>query len=199
MTKLRLSAVTKVNASTRTTLLRNFIKSALLTLTFATLAFAADEPKLARVYVTFEGASRPTITPSKPAEIDLRFRVKQGFHINSNKPNSELLIPTTLKLAPPSDLAAGSIAYPTGKELTFPFDPSEKLSVYSDEFVVKAMMSAAHNASSGNFTVHGQLHYQACSDNACFPPRDIAVQFDVRVVNNLARAHHGTGQSPHIK
>ncbi|HVH87167.1 MAG TPA: hypothetical protein VM912_10600, partial [Terriglobales bacterium] len=75
---------------------------ALLTLfgMVGTLAFAADEPRPTHVYVTFEGASPATVSSNKPAEVDLSFRVKDGFHVNSNKPNSELLIPTTLKLEP---------------------------------------------------------------------------------------------------
>ena len=164
-----------------------------------TLAFAADEPKLARVYVSFEGASPATISPGKPTEVDLRFKVKEGFHINSNQPKSELLIPTILKLDLPTDLAAGGITYPPGKDLSFPFDPTEKLNVYSDEFTIKTKLAAAHAAASGNFTVHGELKYQACSDNACFPPKNIPVQFDVHVTNHPKTAHHGTPQSPHIK
>ena len=162
----------------------------------ATPLLAADSP---RVYVNFEGATPATITPGKPADVELRFKVKEGFHVNSNQPKSELLIPTTLKLEPPTDLATGSITYPPGKDLSFPFDPSEKLNVYSDDFTVKAKMSAARTASTGNFTVHGQLKYQACSDNACFPPKSIPLQFDVQVVNRSKRAHGTTPQSPHIK
>ena len=173
------------------------IKKLLFVFAFiATPLLAADSP---RVYVSFEGATPATITPGKPADVELRFKVKEGFHVNSNQPKSELLIPTTLKLEPPTDLATGSITYPPGKDLSFPFDPSEKLNVYSGDFTVKAKMSAARTASTGNFTVHGQLKYQACSDNACFPPKSIPLQFDVQVVNSSKRAHGTTPQSPHIK
>lgn len=158
----------------------------------------SDDPKLARVYVTFEGASQATIVPGKPTPVELRFKVKDGFHVNSNQPKSDLLIPTALKLDVPTDLAAGSIVYPPGKDISFPFDPSEKLNVYTGDFTVKAKLAAAHTASAGNFTVHGTLRYQACSDNACYPPRDAPVDFDVHVAK-AARAHSTTPQSPHIK
>lgn len=164
-----------------------------------TACLMADEAHPAHVYVSFEGASSPTISPARPAEVDLNFRVKDGFHVNSNKPNSELLIPTTLKLSPPSDLSAGAITFPPGKEISFPFDPSEKLNVYSDQFTVKAKFLAANTAMTGNFTVHGELRYQACSDNACYPPKTIPFQFDVRVVGASSRRHGGTPQSPHIR
>jgi len=177
------------------------IKSALLLLPLLlayTCVAVDDNPKLSRVYVSFEGASNATVVPGKPSEVVLRFRVKDGYHINSNKPKSELLIPTTLKLEPPSDLASEGVMYPPGKDLSFPFDPSEKLNVYSDEFTVRAKLSADKKASPGNFTVHGQLNYQACSDNACFPPKNVPLQFDVKVAR-ASTGHHGTPQSPHIR
>jgi hypothetical protein len=177
------------------------IKSSLLLfpLLLAYTCLAADDnPKLGRMYVSFEGASSAVVVPGKPSQVELRFRVKDGYHINSNKPKSELLIPTTLKLDPPSDLASEGVVYPPGKDLSFPFDPSEKLNVYSGEFTVLTKLSAARTANPGNFTVHGELKYQACSDNACFPPKNIPLQFDVKV-ERAKSAHHGTPQSPHIR
>lgn len=131
--------------------------------------------------------------------MSLNFRVKDGFHVNSNKPNSELLIPTTLKLSPPSELSAGAITFPTGKDISFPFDPSEKLNVYSDAFTVKAKLLAAQTALTGNFTVHGELRYQACSDNACYPPKTVPFQFDVHVAGASARRNGGTPSNPHTR
>jgi Disulphide bond corrector protein DsbC len=174
-------------------------KSSLLLLPLLACACMAadDNPKLARMYVSFEGASSATVVPGRPSQVELRFRVKDGYHINSNKPKSELLIPTILKLDPPSDLASEGVVYPPGKDLSFPFDPSEKLNVYSGEFTVSTRLSASRKASPGNFTVHGELKYQACSDNACFPPKDIPLQFDVKVARANS-GHRGTPQSPHI-
>jgi len=173
------------------------MKRLLFVLTILCLPLLAAEAP--RVYVSFEGASPTTVTPGKPTDVELHFKVKEGFHVNSNQPKSELLIPTTFKLEPPTELAAGSITYPAGKDLSFPFDPSEKLSVYSDDFTVMAKLSAAKTASVGSFTVHGQLRYQACSDNACYPPKSVPVQFDVQVVNQAKGARGSTPPSQHIK
>ena len=178
---------------------KHFSLTSLVVLTLAICAIAADEPRPAHVYVNFEGASSATVTPTKAAEVELNFRVKDGFHVNSNKPNSELLIPTTLKLSPPSDLSSAGITFPPGKDISFPFDPSEKLNVYSDAFTVKAKLLAAHTAMTGNFTVHGELRYQACSDNACYPPKTVPFQFDVHVVGASARRHGSPPQTPHIR
>ena len=154
-------------------------------------------------YVSLEPVQTVVIVPGRPSTVQLHFRIGSGYHINSNRPGSELLIPTTLKLMPGTDIMAGRITYPAGKNLSFPFALEEKLNVYSEEFTVKALITSTKAAMPGKFTVHGQLHYQACTNNACFPPKTLPLQFDVRVSRHVpsktsTSTHHG-GQSPHIR
>jgi len=154
-------------------------------------------------YVTLEPVQTVTIVPGRPSTVHLHFRVGNGYHINSNRPSSELLIPTIVSLKPPSDIMAGRITYPPGKNVSFPFSPEEKLNVYSEEFTVKALVSATKAALPGKFTVHGEIRYQACNDNACFPPKTVALQFNVRVGNSTGTPTSSShtvhrGQSPHI-
>lgn len=118
------------------------------------------------------GGSRP---------VTLTFRVAPGFHINSNKPNSELLVATALKLSPPTELMTGKVEYPAGEQLKFPFS-DEMLSVYSGDFQVKALVRAPRNASAGTYRVRGELKFQACNDRQCFPPKTMPVEFDVKLV-----------------
>src|SRR5437588_275679 len=75
-----------------------------------------------------------SVTRGQPHNVTIEFRVKKGYHINSNKPRSEFLIPTTLKLDAPTDIVIGKIAYPPGEDRSFPFDPSSRLNVYTGEF-----------------------------------------------------------------
>ena len=122
-----------------------------------------------------------TLAPGGSVRVELRIRVSPGYHINSNKPNSEFLIPTRLKLSPPANLAPGAIVYPEGKDLTFAFSPKEKLSVYSGDFTVRAELRASGSAPAGTYKVPGELRYQACNDRACFPPTKLPVEFEVTV------------------
>jgi hypothetical protein len=66
-----------------------------------------------------------TVTAARKAQtiVPLNFRVASGFHINSNTPKSEFLIPTALKMDLPTDIVLGKIEYPEGKDLVFPFSP----------------------------------------------------------------------------
>ncbi len=86
--------------------------------------------------VTMSPAPVATVTRGKANTVNLRFHVSSGFHVNSNKPKSEFLIPTALKLSAPTDIVIGRVSYPPAKEMSFAFAPEEKLSVYTGEFPV---------------------------------------------------------------
>jgi hypothetical protein len=127
------------------------------------------------------------------------FHVEKGYHINSNKPLTEELIPTQLHFMLPGEIVIGKVGYPAGVLTSFPFDPTQKLSVYSGDVVIHAVVIAPQEAQAGPLTVHGELRYQACDNNACYPPKKLPITFNVKVGASSARKKaHGNRQSPHI-
>ncbi|MDE1162655.1 MAG: protein-disulfide reductase DsbD N-terminal domain-containing protein [Acidobacteriaceae bacterium] len=116
------------------------------------------------------------VTANRGDDLELRFRVGPGLHINSHKPKDELMLPTVLKL----DLAAGvhvqSIDYPAGKPFKLNIGAGALLDVYEGEFRVHLRVQAAK----GTTIVHGTLRYQACDTASCFPPRTLPVTFTVQ-------------------
>lgn len=134
-----------------------------------------------RSYVDFEPLNTVTVAPGKGAALELTFHIKSGYHINSSKPLLPELIPTSLGFTLPPNLVIAKVQYPTGQLTSFPFDPSEKLSVYSGDVIIKAALISQANAAPGTYTVHGEFKYQACDNNACYPPKKLPVQFDVQV------------------
>jgi hypothetical protein len=141
-----------------------------------------------------------TIQPGKSASLNLSFRINSGFHINSNKPIQEVLIPTTVKLSPPSEMLVGKLEYPAGEQMALPFMPEEKLSVYSGTFNVTGVLKTTNAVSPGSYRVRGELRYQACSDRQCFPPHTQGFAFDVKVVRRATdHKRKNPGQSPDIK
>jgi hypothetical protein len=117
-------------------------------------------------------AEPESVPAGKAGVLELRFKVDDGFHVNSHTPKSEWLIPTQIALQPASGVKMGEAVYPVGTEYSFSFDPKEKLDVYTGEFVVKVPVVAA----AGEHAVTGSLRYQACDHAACYPPRSLAVQ-----------------------
>src|SRR5437016_1552299 len=98
--------------------------------------FAQESPGKKVPSVTMAPVPVTNVTRGKANSVDLHFRVGGGFHVNSNTPKSEFLIPTALKLEAPTDIVLGKVTYPAGQEMSFPFSPDEKLSVYTGDFAV---------------------------------------------------------------
>jgi len=155
-------------------------------------AFAKKAPS-----VTMMPVPTAHLTRGQANIINFNFRVQSGFHINSNKPSAEYLIPTTLRLDPPTDLMVGKITYPPGEEMSFAFAPSEKLSVYSGEFTVSASVKPLSSVLYGQYEFHGTLRYQACDNAACYPPKNLPVRFQVKVVKPPPPPRKNPAQSPH--
>jgi DsbC/DsbD-like thiol-disulfide interchange protein len=132
------------------------------------LSAPAMKPKQYVSYVTEE----QVVKAGKKSVVELRFRVTEGFHVNSHTPKSELLIPTNLTLQPAAGVKAVTIEYPAGTEYSFSFEPGEKLDVYTGAFAVKVPVVAE----AGSHTVDGVLRYQACDNAACYPPKSLPVQ-----------------------
>jgi len=139
-----------------------------------------------------------TAPRAKATMVNLNFRVPPGYHINSNTPTSEFLLATSLKMDLPTDFILGKIEYPPGEETSFPFSPDEKLSVYSGDFTIAVAVHPLHAVVPGKYIMHGVLRYQACDNSACYPPKNLPVSFDVKVVKEPPEHHANPAQSPHI-
>jgi Disulphide bond corrector protein DsbC len=115
------------------------------------------------------------VPAGKPSAVALHFRIQPELHINSHTPRADYLIPTVLSIPESSGVRLASASYPAGADFTLPVDPSEKLLVYSGEFTIQAQIVATP----GDHLVEAKLHYQACDQNACMPPKTITVPIDV--------------------
>jgi hypothetical protein len=114
-------------------------------------------------------------SPRRPQELTLRFVIQSGLHVNSHTPHSRFLIPTTLTFDQPGGSEIGKVIYPPGVDYHFSFAPKDAVSVYTDQFSLLVQLRSR----TGRYSLHGQLHYQACDDRACNPPRTLPVTVNV--------------------
>ena len=149
-------------------------------------------------WVTIAPVPLITAPRTQQTTVELNFRVARGFHINSNAPRSEFLIPTALKMDVPTDIALGKIAYPAGQDVSFPFSPDEALNVYTGDFAVTLIVHPLQSVVPGKYVMHGVLRYQACDNAQCFPPKNLPVNFQVKVVKEPPGPRHNPAQSPHV-
>jgi len=178
------------------------------------MILAAHNPKLACVFALLAGAALaqsgkapsvtfaavPLVTAPRTIQtkVNLNFRVAPGFHINSNAPKSEFLIPTNLKMDLPTDIVLGKIGYPAGTDVSFPFSPDEALNVYTGDFTIAVLVHPLRSVVPGKYVMHGVLRYQACDNAQCFPPKTLPVSLDVKVVKEPPGPRHNPAQSPHV-
>lgn len=149
--------------------------------------------------VAFAQVAPVKVAAGKSTAIELPFRVTRGYHINSSKPTSELLVPTVLSVNPPTNILIAKLTYPAGEDRSFPFSPGDKLNVYTGDFAVTGLVRAARTTPPGTYRVKGLLKYQACDDRACYPPGQLPVAFDVKITKAAStRPRRNPAQSPHV-
>ena len=115
------------------------------------------------------------VMAGSPQMVELRFRVDDGFHINSHTPKDDLLVPTELRMDTANKVKVLGEQYPKGSTFRLPLGSGDTLDVYQGEFRVSMRVVAPKGAS----TLVGELRYQACDNAACFPPRTLRVMVAV--------------------
>ena len=95
--------------------------------------------------------------------------IPQGLHVQSNKPLDKFLIATKLDVETPSGMTVGPIAYPRALMRNLKFSKS-KVAVYEGHTSIQFPVTVPANYSGGSGEIKGKLRFQACNDEACFPP-----------------------------
>ena len=104
--------------------------------------------------------------------------IQSGFHVNSNTPSDEYLIPLAVKW--------GALGALEGAQVTFPKPTTAKvgdeaLSVFTGNIELTVNFKVAAKAPAGPGVASGTLSYQACNDRACFPPKKIELNIPYQV------------------
>ena len=119
------------------------------------------------------GKRNDAVTARIPLNVDA------GYHVNSDKPPSEYLIPLKLTWTATGALQGGEVTFPKPSLLTV---GDQKLTVFTGSFDLLAKFKVAPTAPAGPGVVTGKLRYQACNDTTCFPPKtvDVTVGYQVQ-------------------
>ncbi|MGI8962476.1 MAG: protein-disulfide reductase DsbD domain-containing protein [Bryobacteraceae bacterium] len=107
----------------------------------------------------------------------LKVVVQPGFHVNSDKPKDEFIIPLKLTWSD-GPLEARSTSYPKPEEIQV---GGEKLTVFTGTFNIHVDFKVPARAQAGTAIMAGKLRYQACNDQMCFRPATIDVRVPVLI------------------
>jgi uncharacterized protein YyaL (SSP411 family) len=117
--------------------------------------------------------------------LTVTINIPEGWHINSNQPNSKELIATRLSR---SDSAQGwkigPVTYPRGIEQKLPFQ-QHPLSVYSGTITLQTLLERDDKDEPMRHTLPVELQLQACNDRLCLPPEKIKLLIELNSIREL--------------
>lgn len=132
-------------------------------------------------------AQQNKLTVAQPEEITvkrggavtqtLRVTILPGFHVNSDKPRDEFLIPLKLSWTD-GPLETKSITFPKPEEIKV---GNNMLLVFTGTFEIRTEFKAPENTSAGAASMNGKLRYQACNSEMCFRPTSTDIRVAVVV------------------
>lgn len=105
--------------------------------------------------------------------------IPTNLHVNSNKPNSEYAIPTSIKLSA-TGARVGAVSYPRGKNRKFEFSETV-INVYEGRVVFTFNMTVPSNFKGSSVPVRAVVRYQACTDEVCYPPKNQTINFNAKI------------------
>ncbi len=157
--------------------LRNLLIATLVTGIASTILLGQSGPSeitLRPVYQTESG------NPGSILRVAVTAQLSPGFHVNSNQPLEDFLIPTGLTLEAPDGIQISGLAWPQAVMLEQQ-GAENPLAVFEEEFAVGVALSLDNELSDGLYVIPGILRYQACDATMCYLPTSKGFELIVNV------------------
>lgn len=122
----------------------------------------------------------------KQFTVDLTAVINSSWHINSNKPNDEFLIPSKISVKG-KGINLVNVKYPKPRELKFSFSDSP-VSVFEADTRIGLIFEVLGSAAASKNNIEVILDYQACNNVTCLPPNSTSTQFEVVVSEKIESA-----------
>jgi suppressor for copper-sensitivity B len=106
--------------------------------------------------------------------------LEDHWHVNSNTPSYDYLIPTELILDLPPGSSETDLLYPAHSMQEFPFTEGP-IAVYDGTFDIFADFSLPQSLPEGSLILDATLRYQACDDKQCLPPVNTEAQIELLI------------------
>ncbi len=141
-----------------------------------TILFAYFASSAQTVTGSIAGAS---IIRGKSARATVVLSIPGGLHVNSNRPNSEYAIPTTLR-ASARGARVSAVVYPRGHNRKFEFSENA-INVYEGRVSFRFNVTVPAGYRGDTVAVNVTVRYQACTNEVCYPPRSKTLTLTARV------------------
>ena len=115
------------------------------------------------------GVAPEKIKKGRSVRATVTMDIPHGLHVQSNKPLDKFLVATKLDVETPSGMSVGPISYPRPLMRKLKFSKGN-VAVYEGKAMIRFNVTVPANYSGGSGEIKGKLRFQACNDEACFPP-----------------------------
>ncbi len=143
----------------------------------------------ARLYSVPQTASDVKVSGSlKPDKVKrggatqgtIAIEIPNGLHLQSNKPLDKFLVPTKLDIEAPQGLKIGPALYPRARVVKLSFSKTP-VAVYEGLAVIRFNVSVPASFGASSAEIKGRLRFQACNNEACFPPQTREIKIGLSV------------------
>lgn len=118
--------------------------------------------------------------PGSEIKAAIKVNIEDKWHINSNKPNEEFLIPTVLLVSSDAGIESKNILYPSPKEILLGFSETP-VSVYEGTIYIGVLLKIPNKIKNGEYKVKITLSYQGCDDATCLPPNTAETYLNISI------------------
>ena len=112
------------------------------------------------------------LQPGKSNRIAIELNIHESWHVNSNKPKEEYLIPTKISFIQNEAITFGRIIYPEPEIKTFEFSDTP-LAVYEGTVYAFSTVTIPPEYTEETVIINGVISYQACNDQSCLAPDEL--------------------------
>ena len=158
----------------------HYILFVLITLlSFTVFAQPGNQQELVKIktYSSFD-----KVYIGKEFKIALEADITEKWHINSNKPYEDYLIPTELTIPESKNFTLTQVSYPEPHDFKFGFSDSP-LSVHEGKIFIGGLIKVSDNIAPGNYPLIVELGYQACNNMSCMAPTSIVDTIQITVAD----------------
>ena len=108
-----------------------------------------------------------------------RTGIPGGLHVNSNRPNSQYAIATTVRVSGKGVRVSG-VTYPRGKNRKFSFS-EDTLNVYEGRVSFPFTVTVPANYAGTTVRVTVSVRSQACTNEVCYAPKTVTKTLTAKV------------------
>ena len=118
-------------------------------------------------------------------KIAVKINIDPQWHINSNKPYEDYLIPSALSLDTTLGFRLTKIKYPNSQDRKLAFS-DKPLSVFENEIYIGALAMSPANLKPGTYRLAVSFDYQSCNDKTCLPPNSVSDTLTIEIADKKA-------------